>query len=241
MDWFESWFDTPYYHALYAHRNDAEAAAFMDRLLDHLGLVPGMRVLDVACGKGRHSIHMASRCLQVTGVDLSENSIQQAAALGVKGTEFCVHDMRNPFPVSNCDAVVNLFTSFGYFDDPKEDANIVKNMAEACKLGGYVVQDYLNAEPVLLNLPQRAELAQGSYEFQTHKYRDADHIVKDISVTDGGVVHQYQEKVRIFSESRLIELHESAGLTVQGVFGDVELGVFDAKSSPRIVVVSRKC
>lgn len=241
MDWFDSWFDTPYYHALYAHRNGAEAAAFMDRLLNHLELAPGMHVLDVACGKGRHSIHLASRGLQVTGLDLSENSIGQAEAMGISGTEFRVHDMREPFPVSNCDAVMNLFTSFGYFDDPREDARILENMASACKLQGYVVQDYLNAEPVLLNLPQRAEISQGGYKFQIHKYRVADHIIKDISVIDADVEHRYQEKVRIFSESCLIALHEAAGLTVKGVYGNFELGVFDVKSSPRIVVVSQKC
>ena len=93
MKWFESWFDTLYYHALYQHRNDAEAAAFMDRLLAHLKLDSGMRVLDVACGKGRHSAHLASRGLRVCGFDLSENSIGIAKGLGVEGAEFLVHAM----------------------------------------------------------------------------------------------------------------------------------------------------
>ncbi|MEY3861112.1 MAG: hypothetical protein RIS50_1393, partial [Bacteroidota bacterium] len=141
MKWFESWFDTAYYHALYEHRNDAEAAEFMDRLLGHLGLELGSKVMDVACGKGRHSAHLASRGLKVCGFDLSENSINIARGLNVVGADFLVHDMRQPFPMTEVDAVFNVFTSFGYFDDPAEDAQVLMNMASACKRGGYVVQD----------------------------------------------------------------------------------------------------
>jgi SAM-dependent methyltransferase len=240
MEWFESWFDTLYYHALYQHRNDAEAAAFMDRLLAHLKLDSGMRVLDVACGKGRHSAHLASRGLRVCGFDLSENSIGIAKGLGVEGAEFLVHDMRQPFPVSGMDAVFNVFTSFGYFDDPAEDAQVLKNMAAACRPGGYVVQDYLNAASVLDDLPQEAVLERGGYGFKTRKHRTESHIVKDIAVTDGDQTHVFQEQVRIFDSETLLKLHVQAGLQVVDVFGDDQLGAFDAKTSPRIVVISRK-
>lgn len=240
MKWFESWFDTPYYHALYQHRNEAEAAAFMDRLVSHLGLSPGMRVLDVACGKGRHSAYLASKGLQVWGLDLSENSIRIATELGVAGATFAVHDMRVAYPVPAMEAVFNLFTSFGYFDDPADDARVLVNMAAACQEQGYVVQDYLNAASVLDHLPQEAELKRGGYTFVTWKYRTATHIVKDIEVRDGDAVFQFQEQVRIFDLETLLGLHESAGLKVLDVFGDDQLGAFDAKVSPRMVVVSQK-
>ncbi|MFM6952296.1 MAG: class I SAM-dependent methyltransferase [Bacteroidota bacterium] len=240
MKWFESWFDTPYYHALYAHRNEAEASAFMDRLVSHLGLTSGMKVLDVACGKGRHSAHLASRGLQVWGLDLSENSIKIAKSLGVGGAHFQVHDMRAPYPVPNMNAVFNLFTSFGYFDDSADDQRVLENMAAACEPGGHVVQDYLNAESVLDLLPQEARLARGGYEFFTRKYRTETHIVKDIEVRDGGQLFSFQEQVRIFDRARLVALHEAAGLRVLDVFGDDQLGSFEAKTSPRIVVVSQK-
>lgn len=240
MKWFESWFDTAYYHALYEHRNDAEAAEFMDRLLGHLGLELGSKVVDVACGKGRHSAHLASRGLKVCGFDLSENSINIARGLNVVGADFLVHDMRQPFPMTEVDAVFNVFTSFGYFDDPAEDAQVLMNMASACKRGGYVVQDYLNAASVLDDLPQEAELSRGGYGFVTRKYRTENHIVKDIEVTDGDAVYSFQEQVRIFDCERLLGLHRQAGLDVVDVFGDDRLGAFDAKTSPRIVVISRK-
>ena len=75
MKWFESWFDTAYYHALYAHRNDAEAMAFMDALVGYLRLESGAKVIDVACGKGRHAAHLAELGMDVLGFDLSENEL----------------------------------------------------------------------------------------------------------------------------------------------------------------------
>ena len=82
-DWFHDWFNSPYYHLLYRHRDEQEAAAFIERLIGHLQPPPGSRMLDVACGKGRHAVQLARHGFEVTGIDLSEESIafaQQSAA-----------------------------------------------------------------------------------------------------------------------------------------------------------------
>ena len=76
--WFKDWFNSPYYHLLYANRDNKEAAEFIDKLIDHLKPAPGATMLDVACGKGRHSIHLAEKGFDVTGIDLSEESIAEA-------------------------------------------------------------------------------------------------------------------------------------------------------------------
>ncbi len=67
----------PYYHQLYFNRDDKEAAAFIDKLIEHLKPAPGATMLDVACGKGRHSIQLAGKGFDVTGIDLSEDSIMK--------------------------------------------------------------------------------------------------------------------------------------------------------------------
>lgn len=135
MKWFESWFDTAYYHALYAHRNDAEAMAFMDALVDYLGLEPGAKVMDVACGKGRHAAHLAELGMDVLGFDLSENSIEQAKLLNRDGATFVCHDMREDFPQQGFHAVFNLFTSFGYFDQSADDLRVIKTcMKLVCRV-----------------------------------------------------------------------------------------------------------
>ena len=240
MKWFESWFDTAYYHALYAHRNEAEATAFVETLVKHLGLNPGSKVVDVACGKGRHAAHLAEMGMRVLGLDLSENSIKQAHSLQKVGAQFLCHDMREDFPEKGFHAVFNLFTSFGYFESAQEDQKVLKNMYEACLPGGYVIQDYLNANSVLGDLPVNERVQRGGFQFNTKKYRTETHIVKDIQVEDAGEVFAFQEKVRIFSFDELVQLHQQAGLEVINVYGDYGLGDFETNSSPRIVLVSRK-
>ncbi|MBC7524978.1 MAG: methyltransferase domain-containing protein, partial [Flavobacterium sp.] len=113
--WYASWFDSPYYHILYKDRNYREAQIFMDNLTRYLNLPEKAKVLDLACGKGRHSIYLNQLGFEVTGVDLSENSILEAKKNENESLHFNVHDMRNPFH-QKFDAIFNLFTSFGYFE-----------------------------------------------------------------------------------------------------------------------------
>ena len=240
MKWFESWFDTAYYHALYAHRNDAEAMAFMDALVGYLRLESGAKVVDVACGKGRHAAYLAELGMDVLGLDLSENSIEQAKLLNKEGASFVCHDMREDVPHQGFHAVFNLFTSFGYFDNSQEDERVLQNMHDACLPCGFVIQDYLNASSVLSHLPQEDFFERGGYGFRTKKHQTGNHIVKNIEVRDGEAVHAFQEQVRIFSREQLESLHRKAGLEVIAVFGDYHLGAFDEKTSPRIVLVSKK-
>ena len=120
-EWFESWFDSPYYHVLYDHRNDDEARAFIAALIEHIGLKPGASVLDLCCGAGRHSRVIHELGYNTTGCDLSANSIATAKQFEQDGLGFFRHDMRDPLPESY-DAIFNLFTSFGYFEN-EEDIN----------------------------------------------------------------------------------------------------------------------
>ena len=95
-DWFVSWFDSPYYHVLYKNRDDSEAQQFMTRLTDYINLESGDTILDVACGKGRHATFLASLGFQVTGMDLSNNSIEFASQFENENLQFLTHDMRKP-------------------------------------------------------------------------------------------------------------------------------------------------
>ena len=111
-NWFESWFDTEYYHILYKERNDEEAQLLMDNLTHYLNLPEDAKILDLACGKGRHAIYLNSLGFDVTGADLSENSIKEASEFANEKLHFKVHDMRETCN-EKYDAIFNLFTSFG--------------------------------------------------------------------------------------------------------------------------------
>ena len=124
-EWFAAWFDSAHSHKLYAHRSDAEAARFVDTLVERQILRPGAAVLDLGCGAGRHSRYLASRGFDVTGLDLWEESLRKARRGESATLRFVRQDMRAPFGVSRFDHVVNLFTSFGNFDDIEDHLAVV--------------------------------------------------------------------------------------------------------------------
>ena len=134
-EWFASWFDSDHYHTLYAHRDHSEACRFVDELLGRLRPAAAARALDLGCGAGRHARQLATHGLTVvTGLDLSEASIRSAKAVEHDRLRFARHDMRERFGDTAYDYVFNLFTSFGYFDDPAEHLLVIRNMAAALKL-----------------------------------------------------------------------------------------------------------
>ena len=147
--WFASWFDTSYYHQLYNHRSEEEAQAFIERLADFLALEPKSKVLDLACGKGRHARTLHALGLNVLGTDLSPQSIAFANESTVDGLRFQVHDMREPLHNESFDAVFNLFTSFGYFDSTAENQRVIDAVACMLKPNGFLIIDFLNAHRVI--------------------------------------------------------------------------------------------
>ena len=143
--WFKNWFNSPYYHQLYFNRDEKEAAAFINKLIEHLKPAAGNTMLDVACGKGRHSVQLANAGFNVTGIDLSEESILEALKSESENLHFYMHDMRLPFWINYFDYAFNFFTSFGYFKTFREHDNSIRTIAQSIKPNGIFVMDYLNA------------------------------------------------------------------------------------------------
>src|SRR5262245_33291338 len=117
-EWFTTWFDSEHYHRLYANRTSGEAAHLIDRLIERRHLSCGGTVLDLGCGSGRHSRYLSEKGFDVTGLDLSAESLALARRYEGENLRFVRQDMRLPFRTGPFDHVLNLFTSFGYFDDP---------------------------------------------------------------------------------------------------------------------------
>jgi SAM-dependent methyltransferase len=197
--------------------------------------------LDLACGKGRHSRELNNHGLEVVGVDLSKNSIEQAKIYESDSLVFDIHDMRKPLTkYGKFDAVFNIFSSFGYFETREEDLKSIKNVSKALNQGGQFVQDYINAEAVLNCLPESGETTIDNNRFTWHKRVEKDYILKDIEVHSEEGVFTYQERIKMYSIDELKALHHEAGLTVVAEFGAYELDPFDAKTSPRILLLSEK-
>ncbi|TCZ71388.1 class I SAM-dependent methyltransferase [Flaviaesturariibacter aridisoli] len=241
-EWYTSWFNSDYYHKLYFDRDEREAEAFLGRLIGHLQPAPGSRALDVACGKGRHSRFLAAQGFDVTGIDISPESIAYASQYESEQLHFAVHDMRLPFWVNYFDYTFNFFTSFGYFATRREHDDALRTMALSVRPGGTVLIDYLNVHYVEDRLVHHDEKIIGDTRYEIHRWHDNDHFFKKIIVTDpaldGGLTHT--EKVAKFSLGDFTDMLAFQGLQVQEVFGDYNLGQYDVRKCPRLIVLARK-
>lgn len=235
-DWYAKWFDSPYYPVLYRDRDYQEAQIFMDNITGYLNLPDDAKILDLACGRGRHSIYLNKLGFDVTGIDLSKNSIDQAKANENDKLKFEVHDMRKPFP-GEFDAVFNLFTSFGYFDDDADNFKTMEAIRENLSEFGFGVIDFMNVEKVIENLVTEEEKVVDGITFHLKRYFEDDHIFKEIRFEDQGEKHFYKEKVKAFTLKDFEQLIEESGMYLLDIFGDYKLRKFHPKESDRLILI----
>ena len=238
--WFECWFDSPYYHLLYANRDFKEAEVFIQNLLSYLNPINNAQVLDLGCGKGRHSLFLSEKNLIVTGVDLSVNSIDALKDYNSDTLSFERWDMRDPYKAEYFDFVLNLFTSFGYFGCHKENLKVLKAAHHNLKSDGVLVLDYLNEKYVRNNLVDSDTINRGEVRFNIHKDIVDGSVVKSINFVANGIQHDFEERVELISIEEFVDLFKGASFEIENVFGDYELNDFDTKNSPRMIFIARK-
>lgn len=240
--WFEEWFNSPYYHQLYFKRDEAEAARFINKLIDHLKPEETARMLDMACGRGRHARHLASRGFDVTGIDLSTDNIAEARKYETDMLHFFVHDMRLPFWMNYFDYAFNLFTSFGYFNTRREHENSIRTIAQSLRPDGVFVIDYLNVHYAEDHLVHKSEIEIDDVNYYITKWFDETHFFKKIIIEDDVLKKplEYQEKVAKFSLGDFTEMLAYHSLQVQEVFGDYNFNSYHIKNSPRMLIIAKK-
>ncbi|MCB9050291.1 MAG: methyltransferase domain-containing protein [Lewinellaceae bacterium] len=235
-EWFENWFDSPYYHILYKNRDESEAEGFIDNLLDTLSPRAGARVLDLACGRGRYSRHLAGKGFEVTGIDLSVQSINFARQFEKDNLSFFTHDMRLPFRSNYFDFIFNFFTSFGYFQEEKDDIKTLRNVAIGLRPGGIFVLDFFNSAYVASRLTGSEEKEVDGIRFKMHKRVEGQHVIKTIDFRDKGKDWHFEERVRLFTPEDFDRLFEAAGLRILKTYGDYQLQPFNREESPRLIL-----
>jgi len=242
--WFESWFDSPYYEALYDHRNMAEARSFVRNVASFLKLDSGARILDLACGWGRHTRSLSELGYRVTGLDLSQRLISRAVSLSTDrpNLHFVRGDMREFHFKEPFDLILSLFTSFGYFDSQAEDLRVLRNAFDNLQENGYFVLDFLHRDMVLGQL--KATEYRECNEFKaliTKKFEDP-WLVKTILITDkanNAAPKTYSEKVRCYDAPSLKDMLEHCGFTVTQQWGNYH-GESPSPDSPRCIFFARK-
>lgn len=239
-NWFENWFDSPYYHLLYSHRNYSEAEHFITNLFGHLNLPKGSKVLDLACGKGRHALQIHNLGNNVIGLDLSPQSIDAANAKAEKGLSFQTGDMRNLSFNSEFDLVVNLFTSFGYFKQEGDNVKVIKSIARSLRKDGLLVLDYLNVSKVVSGLPTKETIVRKDISFDVSKTVIDGFIVKTIKFEDQEENFEFREHVKLISLVDFERIFEVCGFEVKATFGDYNLNRFEENTSERLIFIARK-
>lgn len=240
--WYKNWFNSPFYHKLYFERDEKEAAGFIQQLVKHLHPPAGARMLDVACGKGRHSKTLAALGFSVTGIDISPDSIAAARQYEKENLDFFVHDMRLPFYANYFDYAFNFFTSFGYFNTRREHDDAIRTIARSLKKGGCFTIDYLNVHHAEEHLVHNEVKTIGETVYDIHRWDDDNHFFKKITVTDPALKTPifYTEKVAKFSPGDFTDMLSYQGLQVQELFGDYTFSPYDVRKTPRLIIVARK-
>jgi len=239
-EWFSSWFDTPYYHTLYKHRDYSEASVFIDNITDFLKLRSNSDCWDLCCGKGRHSIYLNKKGYHVVGTDLSVQSINEANKSANDTLEFYSHDMRHLFRTNYFDVVFNLFTSFGYFETRHDDMNVFTAVEKALKSKGIFVFDFLNSEYVKNTLVDKDEKTIDGITFRITKTIDNNTVIKNIDFMDEGESFHFEERVKLFDKDYFEGLAKECNLSVLNVFGNYHLEDFNLNLSPRLILVLQK-
>lgn len=238
--WFQYWFNSPYYHILYSQRNDEEAEFLIDNLSSYLKPAPNSRILDIACGRGRHAIYLNKKGYDVTGIDLSEQNIKFAKQFEQKHLHFFVHDMRKLSFINYFDISLNLFTSFGYFESEKDHVNALKSFCKGLKPDGTLVIDYFNTIKILRNLTQKEIKTVDGIEFQLNKFVSEGKIIKHINFEHRNKDYAFEERVQAFTLEDFERMMQKSGLRIEKTFGSYSLQDYDENKSDRLILVCKK-
>ena len=240
-EWFTSWFDSPYYHSLYSHRNHQEAADFVSLLIGLIKPSKDAHILDIGCGRGRHALELYRHGFKVTGIDLSKENIKYAKdqAKKVKASsdlKFMVQDMREPLD-TQFSHVLNLFTSFGYFKDPKDKILTLESFRAQLVPNGVGVIDFVNPSWVLSNLVNEENIERDGIRFSIQRYTRGKWLYKDIQFQIDEHNYKFQEQVELLEVSDFITLFSQVNLQLVDLFGNYQLHAYDKDLSKRQILI----
>lgn len=245
MHWFEEWFDSPLYDILYANRNEKEAAELVQLISEILPPQEYPHLLDLGCGRGRHSLILAEKGYRMTGIDLAEEAIRiarvKAEERKLDNVEFMVSDMRHPLD-QQFDAVLNLFTSFGYFKKDSENREVFRSVHEMLPSGGIFFMDYMNADWVYASFRPEDEGEFRYIHYRIRRYVEEDIIYKEIHFDGDGVESplSYTEQVKLYDLEWFLETFDDCGFEIEQTFGNYRGDAFQPHDSTRLVMVVRK-
>ena len=238
--WYQNWFGSDYLE-VYSHRDQKEAIRLVQLIHSNLNLKPDAHVLDIGCGQGRHLSIFAKNKFQITGIDLSSVLLRIAKENNLKNptTNFIQADMRY-LPLNfKFDLILNLFTSFGYFEDDEENKSVICQISNLLNKSGRFVFDYFNSNYIKNNLVPKHKEEVGEVVIEQERYIENSRINKKINLTKKGKKSTYFESVKLYSPEEIYEMLRSVNLKIKTTFGNYDGSAFDDQS-PRLIVFGEK-
>lgn len=238
-EWYENSFGEDYL-IVYWHRDFCGARHEVEKMIGWLDLPEGSKVLDLCCGMGRHSLALAEAGFAVTGVDLSEVLLREARAQdGAEAVTWLRSDMRELPLDGGFDAVVNLFTSFGYFEDDEEQVKVLREVYRMLKPGGKFIVDFLNPAYVISHLVPHSTREDGDNLIDEFRRIEDGYVKKDIILTSkvDDTPRKYHERVKLYPLETFKQLIAAAGLQLKAVHGSYDEEEYYEEHSKRMIFV----
>ncbi|MDI6401002.1 class I SAM-dependent methyltransferase [Balneolaceae bacterium ANBcel3] len=241
-DWYISWFDHPFYEKVYAQRDDREAARLIDLVSAKYSPERFNKVLDMGCGRGRHSLLLAQKGYQVTGVDLSPEAIHKAGEaakqLGRAEVIFDQGDMRT-YRGEKKDLVCSFFTSFGYFPEDGENRSVLENMKHNLRSDGRLILDYLNPEQVRSQLIEQEQMEMGGLVCKITRRIDRDVVEKEMKFTGNHLEEPlvFKERVKLYTYSWFEESFKQLNMKVENLYGAYDGSPYQEAESSRMLMM----
>jgi 2-polyprenyl-3-methyl-5-hydroxy-6-metoxy-1,4-benzoquinol methylase len=242
-EWFEDWFNSKEYLDVYQHRNESDAKLLFELIIKNIEIPIKGKVLDLACGPGRHSILFARRGFDVTGIDLSDNLLRVAESSARKeklDVRFIKSDIRKVELSEKFDLIVNLFTSFGYFETDEDNFSIFRTASYLLKPGGYFVFDFLNSTFIENNLVKESREDKSHEKIIQRRRIEGDRVIKDIIIQNNGIAKTFYESVKLYRWGELHKAINENGLAIKKTFGDFTGSDFKEATSPRMIIIAQK-
>ena len=219
----------------------------VDFVIEKLGLSPGMRILDLCCGRGRHLVDLLRRGYDAIGVDLSDYMLgecQKTADKEGMQPSLIKADMREIDFDSKFDAVISIFTSFGYLESEEEDQKVLNAVSHALKPGGYFFID-LNNRDLLMRVFQKSDSRENCEGDVTFCERSFDVVssrlnARELTIYHDGRKAETSHSIRLYTYNELNVMIDKAGLQIEAVYGGFDSTPFDMDAW-RMIVIARRC
>ncbi len=240
-NWYKEWFGEDYL-TVYEHRDQDDALKLIDLIFREVPIKIQSKILDVACGNGRHAYLLGDQSYKVFGVDLSAHLLEEAKNRQTAGISpsFAQADMRYlPFHPQYFDVIFSLFTSFGYFEKDRTNQSVAMELSRVLKKDGYFVMDYLNPDYVVANLNPYGNRRAGDLEIEEERWVDEKRVYKKITINKNAGHKVFYESVRLYSAKEMTEILGTAGIRIEKLFGEYDGSVYHPGSS-RMIIFGKK-